>query len=65
MARELNISLIIGIVAANLPIWQWDTKIELLTGIFTIAGLAMGMILWLEDKKPKKKNPTAATAKVQ
>ena len=65
MARELNISLVIGIVLANLPVWQWDDKIELITGIFTIAGLAMGIILWLEDKRPKKKNPTAATAKVQ
>ena len=65
MARELNISLVIGIIVANLPIWQWDTRAGFLVGTFTIAGLAMGIILWLEDKKPKKKNPTAATAKVQ
>ena len=39
MVRELNISLIAGIVC--------------------------GIILWLEDKKTKKKNPTAATVKVQ
>ena len=30
MARELNISLIIGIVVAILPVWQWDSGIELL-----------------------------------
>ena len=48
MVRDLNISLITGIIGGNLPIWQWDTR----TG-------------WLEDKKTKKKNPTAATVKVQ
>ena len=65
MARELNISLIIGIIAATLPIWQWDSGIELLISVFTITGIAFGIILWLEDKKTKKKNPTAATVKVQ
>ena len=70
MARELNISLIIGIIVAILPIWQWDSGIELLTSAFTITGIASGIILWLEDKKAKKKkakkkNPTAATVKVR
>ena len=65
MARELNISLIIGIIVGNLPIWQWDTRTGCVIGIFTIAGIVCGIILWLEDKKTKKKNPTAATVKVQ
>ena len=65
MARELNISLIIGIIAATLPIWQWDSGIELLISVFVITGIAFGIILWLEDKKTKKKNPTAATVKVR
>lgn len=65
MARELNVSLIIGIIAAVLPVWQWDSEIELLIGIFTIAGIVCGIILWLEDKKTKKKNPTAATVEVR
>ena len=65
MARELNISLIIGIVAAILPVWQWDSGIELLTSAFTITGIAFGIILWMEDKNTKKKNPTAATVKVR
>ncbi len=65
MARELSISLIIGIVVAILPVWQWASRIELLIGVFTIAGIAFGIILWLEDKKAKKKNPTAATVKVR
>lgn len=65
MARELNISLIIGIVVAILPAWQWDSEIELLISVFVIAGIAFGIILWTEDKKTKKKNPTAATVKVR
>ena len=63
MARELSISLIIGIVVAILPVWQWASRIELLISVFTIAGF--GIILWMEDKKTKKKNPTAATVKVR
>ena len=65
MARELNISLIIGIVVAILPVWQWDSEIELLISVFVITGIAFGIILWTEDKKAKKKNPTAATVKVR
>lgn len=65
MARELNISLIIGIVVAILPVWQWDSRIELLISVFTITGIAFGIILRTEDKKTKKKNPTAATVKVR
>lgn len=65
MARELSISLIIGIIVAILPVWQWASRIELLISVFTIAGIAFGIILWMEDKKTKKKNPTAATVKVR
>lgn len=65
MARELSISLITGIVVAILPVWQWASRIELLISVFTIAGIAFGIILWMEDKKTKKKNPTAATVKVR
>lgn len=65
MARELNISLIIGIIVAILPIWRWDSRIELLISVFAITGIAFGIILWLEDKKTKKKNPTEATVKVR
>ena len=65
MARELSISLIIGIVVAILPVWQWASRIELLISVFTIAGIAFGIILCMEDKKTKKKNPTAATVKVR
>ncbi len=65
MARELSISLIIGIVVAILPVWQWDSEIELLISVFVITGITFGIILWMEDKKTKKKNPTAATVKVR
>lgn len=65
MARELSISLIIGIVVATLPVWQWDSGIEILISVFTITGITFGIILWTEDKKTKKKNPTAATVKVR
>lgn len=54
MTRELNISLIIGIIVAILPVWQWDSGIEFLIGVFTLAGITFGIILWLEEKKTKK-----------
>ena len=62
MARELNISLIIGIIVAILPVWQWDSRIEFLIGVFTLAGITFGIILWLEEKKTKK-SPVAATTR--
>lgn len=65
MARELNMSLIIGIVIAVLPLWQWDSGIEFLIGVFTITGITCGMILWLEDKKTKKQSPVAATTRAR
>ena len=34
MVRELNISLITGIIVGNLPIWQWDTRTGCVIGIF-------------------------------
>ena len=46
MARELNISLIIGIVVAIIPGCHWETGIELLISVFTITGIAFGIILW-------------------
>ena len=65
MVRVLIIALIAVIIVGKLPIWQWVTRTGCVVGIFTIAGIVCGIILWLEDKKTKKKNPTAATVKVQ
>lgn len=63
MARELNISLITGIIVAILPVWQWDSKMDFLIGVFALAGITFGTILWLEEKKAKKKSPVAATTR--
>ena len=65
MERDLNISLITGILLANLPVWQWESRIQFLTGIFAIALATLILIAWLKDKKPKKKSPTAATARLK
>lgn len=65
MARELNVSLIIGIILAILPVWQWDSGIEFLIGVFTLTGITFGTILWLEEKKTKKKSPVAATTRAR
>lgn len=65
MARELNISLIIGIILAILPVWQWDSGIEFLIGVFTLTGITFGIILRLEEKKTKKKSPVAATTRAR
>ena len=65
MERDLNISLITGILLANLPVWQWETKTQLLGGILVLALVTMMLITWAKEKKTKKKNPTAATVKVR
>lgn len=64
MTRDLNLSLIVGALLANLPVWQWRTKIELLAGIFVITMITMMLLIWLKDKKLKKKSLTAATARL-
>lgn len=55
MERDLNISLIAGIFLANLPVWQWESRKELLAGIFVIALITLTLITWLKDKKKAKK----------
>lgn len=65
MERDLNISLITGILLANLPVWQWESRIQFLGGTLVLALVTMMLIAWLKDKKPKKKSPTAATARLK
>ena len=65
MERDLNISLIAGILLANLPVFSWNSRRELLTGIFVIALITLILITWIKDKKPKKKSLTAATARLK
>lgn len=53
MQKNLIISLVIGQLAALLPIWSWGDKLTFLTGSICITIVAMIAITWLEDKTRK------------
>ena len=65
MERDLNISLIAGIILTNLPVWQWESRMQFLGGTLVLTLVTMMLIAWLKDKRPKKKSPTAATARLK
>lgn len=50
MQKNLIISLVIGQLAALLPIWDWGDKLTFLTGSICITVVSMIAITWLEEK---------------
>lgn len=64
MQKNLIISLVIGQLAALLPIWDWGGKPTFLTGSICITIVIMIAITWLEDKtKAIKRALTSAIVK--
>lgn len=64
MQKNLIISLVIGQLAALLPIWDWGDKLTFLTGSICITIVTMIAITWLEDKtKAIKRALTSAHVK--
>ena len=64
MQKNLIISLVIGQLAALLPIWSWGDKPTFLTGSICITIVVMIAITWLEDKtRTIKRALTSASVK--
>lgn len=64
MQKNLIISLIIGQLAALLPVWDWGNKLTFLTGSICITIVVMITITWLEDKaRAMKRALTPANVK--
>lgn len=64
MQKNLIISLVIGQLAALLPIWDWGDKLTFLIGSICITIVAMIAITWLEDRtRAIKRALTSANVK--
>ena len=52
------ISLLIGYITALLPIWDWNTRLELFAGTIVLSITCLAILIWLQEKrKVIKKSP--------
>lgn len=52
------ISLLIGYITAMLPIWDWNTRLELFAGTIVLSITCLAILIWLQEKrKVIKKSP--------
>lgn len=45
------ISLLIGYITAMLPIWDWNTRLELFAGTIVLSITCLAILIWLQEKR--------------
>lgn len=48
------ISLLIGYITAMLPIWDWNTRLELFAGTIVLSITCLAILIWLQEKSNLK-----------
>ena len=48
MERNVIISLIAGYIASLLPVWTWDSKVELVTATMTLSIVWLLILIWIQ-----------------
>ena len=48
------ISLLIGYITALLPIWDWNTRLELFAGTIVLSITCLAILIWLQEKRKEK-----------
>ena len=51
MERKMIISLLIGHITALLPIWDWNTRLELFVGTIVLSITCLVILIWLQEKR--------------
>lgn len=51
MEYKMVVSLLIGYIAALLPIWNWEGKLELFTGTIVLSVMSLITLIWIQEKK--------------
>ena len=64
MEYKMVVSLLIGYIAALLPIWNWEGKLELFTGTIVLIVMSLIALIWIQEKKKAiKKALTSANVR--
>lgn len=58
MEYKMVVSLLIGYIAALLPIWNWEGKLELFTGTIVLSVMSLIALIWIQEKKKAIKKPS-------
>ena len=50
MERHMIISMIAGYTVALLPVWKWDSKVELILATIISTMLCLFFLIWAEER---------------
>lgn len=59
MERNVIISLITGYITSLLPVWTWDSKVELVTATLMFSIVSLITLIWIHEKTEKIKEALA------
>ena len=59
MERNILISLITGYTVSLLPIWNWDSRTELVLGTIAASIVTLAILIWMSEKKKDSKKALA------
>lgn len=64
MERNAIISLIAGYITSLLPVWTWDSKVELATATMILSIVWLLILIWIQElAKRIKKTLTSANVR--